>query len=244
MGKSLSFAIVAGMLGATAALAATPGVNLSWANCATTPVSASRAYACDGALGYVLAIQGSFRASHSIPDFVGCSSVLDIGFSSATPDYWKTNAGECNAGALTISNPTSSSPCAPTSPFDPSYSGGGFAVTYPQPNHVRIRIDWATGAPVAPSLSAGQLYPAFKLTLDPDAGVNARCGDCGAAGCLVLVSVEAFGFADGEDERIAAADVRSYVTWRTDAITATGSGCAASSTSQNRTWGALKSLYR
>lgn len=244
MGKRWLAIAVAGLgLIARGALAATPGVNLSWANCQTTPASAARSYACDGALGYVVSFEGSFRASRSVPDFVGCSSVLDIAFASSTPDYWKTNSGECNAGALTIVNPSSTPPCVSTNVFDPSSSGGGFLVTYPEPDHVRIRVDWATGAPTPPSVTAGQLYPAFKLSFDPDAGA-VHCGDCAAPGCVVLVSVEVFGFGDNEDERITTPDVRAYVTWRADALgSANGNACGASQTSQNRTWGALKTRY-
>lgn len=236
----LTAALVA--FGATAAFAAAPGMNLSWANCATTAASGAKSYACDGALGSVISFQGTFRPATAINDFAGCSSVLDIGFAGPTGDYWKTNSGECNAGAFTIGNPSATAPCVTTNIFDPNFSGGGFAITYPQANRVRMRIDWATGAPVPPSVAAGSLYPAFKITMDPDAGVNAGCAGCGDPGCLVLNSVEVFGFAAGEDYLITAQDVRQYVTWQGGAIG--GAGCPAATPTSSKTWGSVKALYR
>ena len=117
-------------------------------------------------------------------------------------------------------------------------------MTYPQSNRIRFRIDWATGAPTAPSVAAGSLYPAFKLIFDPDAGVNAAppCAGCGDPGCLVLNSVEVFGFAAGEDYLITAQDVRQFVTWQGGAIG--GAGCPAATPSQSKTWGSVKALYR
>lgn len=237
----LTAALVA--FGASAALAGTPGINLSWANCVTsTATSAAKTYACDGALGTVISFQGTFRSAQAIPDFAGVSSVVDVGFGAAVPDYWKTLSGECNAGAMTIGNPSATAPCFTTNIFDPNFSGGGFALDYIGSNRFRLRIDWATGAPTPPAIVAGNLYPAFKITFDPDAGVNAGCTGCDQPACLVLNSVEEFGFVQSEDYIITAQDVRQYVTWQGGAIG--GTGCPAATPTQSKTWGSVKALYR
>jgi hypothetical protein len=242
MKKLLLFTAALVAISATAALAASPGVNLSWANCATTAASGDKTNGCDGASGVVAAFQGTFRSATGIPDFAGCSSVVDLGFAGPVPDYWKTGSGECNSGALTIGNPTAAAPCATPNIFDVNFSGGGFAIDHPGPSKVRFRIDWATGAPTAPIVNAGALYPAFKLSLDPDAGVNTGCTGCEQPTCLVVNSIEVFGFATGEDYTITNADSRQYVTWQGGAIG--GAGCPAATPSQNKTWGSVKALYR
>ena len=236
----LTIALVA--FGATTALAAAPGVNLSWANCATTAVSGGKTYACDGALGATVSLQGTFRSAIGINDFAGMSAVVDFGFAGPVPSYWVTDSGTCNAGAMTIGNPSATAPCVTTNIFDPAFSGGGFAVNYPTPNRMRFRIDWATGAPVAPIVAANNLYPAFKLTFDPDAGVNNACAGCDQPGCIVVNSIEIFGFISTEDYTITGADSRQYVTWQGGAIG--GNGCPAETPSQNKTWGSVKALYR
>lgn len=242
MKRMLALACLALIAMAGAAQAAAPGVNLSWANCATTAASGDKAYACDGALGSVISFQGTFRVATAIADFAGVSSIVDFGFQNALADYWKTDSGACNAGAFTIGNPSATAPCVTTNIFDPAFSGGGFAVSYPSANRMRLRIDWATGAPTPPSVAAGSLYPAFKITIDPDAGVNAGCAGCTDPGCIVFNSAEVFGFATGEDYFTEAVDVRQFVTWQGGAVG--GAGCPAIVPTQNKTWGSIKAMYR
>jgi hypothetical protein len=236
-----ALACLAFLVSAGVAQAASPGINLSWNNCNTTATSADKVYACDGALGATVSFEGTFRPGVALADFAGCSSVVDLGWGSALPDYWKTDAGACNAGAITIGNPSSTAPCVTTNIFDPAFSGGGYALEYPSANRMRFRVDWATGASTPPSLVAGSLYPAFKITFDPDQGVNNACAGCATPACLVLNSVEVFGFTTGEDYFYEAQDVRQIVTWQGGAIG--GGGCATVPT-QNRTWGSIKAMYR
>ncbi len=243
MKRMFALACLAIVFTAGVSQAATPGVNLSWSNCATTAASGDKTYACDGALGNTVSIQGSFRAGTSIPDFAGVASVMDIGWAGAVPDYWKVDGGQCNANAMVVANPTATAPCVTTNIFDATYSGGGFALSAPPSgNRLRFRIDWATGAPVLPSVTAGNLYPAFKLTFDPDQGVNNACAGCTTPACMVFQSCEVFGLAQGEDYFFEAADVRQSVTWQGGAIG--GGGCPADVPTQNRTWGQIKSMYR
>lgn len=247
MKRMFALACLASLVTAGVAQAGTPGINLSWANCATTAASGDKVYACDGLLGAPVSLQGTFRPGVDITysgagtGFAGCSSVLDFGWGVNTPDYWKTDAGACNAGALTTVNPSATAPCVTTNIFDPAFSGGGYALEYPSANRMRLRIDWATGAPTAPSITTGSLYPAFKIQFDPDQGVNNACAGCTTPACVVVNSVEVFGFQTGQDYLYEAADVRQIVTWQGGAIG--GGGCATVPT-QNRTWGSIKAMYR
>jgi hypothetical protein len=241
MKRMFALACLAFLVTAGVAQAAAPGVNLSWANCSTS-AAPDKAYLCDGALGTVISFQGTFRPDVGIPDFAGISAVVDFGFSTATPDYWKTDGANCNAGAMTIGNPTAAAPCATPNIFDVNFSGGGFATDYPAANRLRLRIDWATGAPTPPTITAGSLYPAFKITFDPDAGVNLACAGCATPACLVLNMVEMFGFNPAEDYKFEAADARQHVTWQGGAIG--GNGCPQDVPTQNRTWGSIKAMYR
>lgn len=239
----LTAALVA--FGATLAFAAAPGVNLNVAgNCSTLAAGANKTVACDGSVTIgPVGIQGTFRPSVAVPDFAGTSSVLDIGFGVAVPDYWKMQAGECNAGAgIGTVNPGATAPCVTTNIFDGAYSGGGYAQSYPTASRIRFRVDWATGAPVPPSLTVGLLYPAFKMQFDPDNGVNVGCAGCDVPACLVLNQVEVFGFATGEDYVITTQDVKQFITWQGGAVG--GQGCPAETPAQNKTWGSVKALYR
>lgn len=210
------------------------GINLSWSNCATTAASADKSYACNDSLGEtVITLEGSFRAPVSISDFSGCSSTITVAFATAIPDFWKTLYGECNYPAFLLVNPTASAPCASPNLFDPSYSVGGYSIGYPDPHHLRIRIDWATGAPTPPSMVAGNLYPAFKFDLDTATATANSCPGCAQMATFTLEWIEVFGFAHGEDYLITSPDTRNTVTWQ-GAVVPT----------KNRSWGAIKALYR
>lgn len=208
----------------------------------TTPASANKDYACDGQLGSVLSLQGTFRNAANIPDFAACSSTLLFYWPAAVPDYWRTESGACNYGSITIGNPSATSPCFTPNIFDPAVSAGGFAVDYPTPNRKRLRVDWATGPLIPPSVTAGVLYPAFKLFFDVDAGIVNGCAGCSVPMCIVLQSVEVYGFQQPtEDYLIVDTDVRNWCTWQGGAVG--GAGCPGSTPAQNRTWGAVKVLY-
>jgi hypothetical protein len=224
---------------ASSAFANNGAMDLSWNHCDWSAASMNKSYACDASAGTIYTMTGAFIMPFDVADFAGVSAAVDIETATPTPDYWKTDASSCNAGALTVSNPLPGPPCGPNL-FDVSFSGGGFSVAYATPTRVRVRIDWATGAPVAPSTVAGTHYVGFALNLDPDQGVINGCQGCQIPACIVLNGMDVYGFAPGEDFFITSVDVNNTVTWQS----AGGNNCAGATPSQNKTWGSVKALYR
>lgn len=221
--------------------AGTRGFNLSWNGCATNFASLQRCYACDGQAGVSFVFQGSFRPVHSIPDFAGTSSIVDITSESATlPDFWKIATGDCAAAAFSARNPVVGGGCATPSLFASGNVGGGYSVEYRSPGRVRLRVDWAVASPAPPPLVAGQLYPAFAIMMDADAAVMAGCQGCATGALIELNSIEVFGFGVTEDELINVSDVRNFVVWQEYPFY---SPCTVTST-RSTSWGAIKSMYR
>jgi hypothetical protein len=240
--KKLLIVTAALALSATAAFAAVPGVDLSWNACNTAAASANKVYACDGQLGAPVAFQGSFILNVTIPDFAATSSVVDIGFAGTVPSYWKTGAGECNQDAITLANPSVTTPCGPNL-FGSAVSAGGFVFENPTPSRLRMRIDYAQGAAAPVVVNPNVQYGAFKIQMDPDQGFNNGCAGCLLPACLVLNSVLVQGFTQpAENYFIEAQDVRNFVTWQGGAIG--GAGCPAATPTHNSTWGSVKALYR
>jgi len=239
MKKLFAVALVATLVGAASTAFANNGaMDLSWNKCDVTAASTNKVYDCLGVSGNPVTMTGSFVMPFALNDFAGVSAVVDVQFAGPTPDYWKTLSGECDAGAITIANPSTAAPCGP-SLFDPNFSGGGITLTYPTTSRIRLRIDWATGAPTPPSTAANVRYAGFAVSLDPDQGVNAGCAGCAQPGCIALESIEVFGFAAGEDYFIDTPDARNYVTWQGGQP-----GCPAVTPTQNKTLGSVKALYR
>jgi hypothetical protein len=239
-------AIGIALLAASAAAAvADPNANVSWNNCDISGAFRDKFYACDGALGSTLGIQGTFISSVNIPDFAGASSIIYIAFAGpGVPDYWRVDGPHgCDYGALSLINPTATAPCVTPNIFQVGQTGGGYAVEFPTSYFMVLRIDWATGASPPPSVSAGGLYPAFKLSFDPDQGALNGCAGCSVPVCLILQGIQVFGFQTNEVYTLGwFSNTPNYLTWQGGAIG--GAGCPGATPTSNRTWGAVKTLYR
>jgi hypothetical protein len=224
------------------ALASTPGINLSWDDCSTSPASANQTYACDGKLGSVVSLQGTFRNAYDVGSFYGLESTLMFVWPGSVPDFWRIGPGGCDLNAFGLAHTSATPPCATPSIFD-STLYGGYTVDYPTPNRLLLRIDTLTDPyPNWPSAMAGALYPAFKVSFDVDAGIAHGCLGCDVPSCIVLQSVEVFGINPNQDYLILDPDVRNWCTWQGGAIG--GAGCPGATPTSNRTWGAVKTLYR
>jgi len=224
---------------ASSAFAATPGVNLIWGKCSTLAAGGQNfANPCDGLGGGLKVLQGDFRAANAINDFAACDGVIDIGFSTNTPDFWKLASGGCNAGAMATTTPGIVAVVCPTSLYDAS-TFGSLVYENPTPSRLRVRVTQVNGG--APSaVIAGQMYPGVALSMDMDAG--AACAGCADPACLVLNNITVSGFITTEVESISATDVRNFTTYNGGAVG--GAGCPAATPSHNSTWGQVKSLYR
>jgi hypothetical protein len=227
---------------ASSAAAGTPGLNLSWNKCVTDAASGDKSYLCDGNAGVVFQLTGTFRPDMSMAVFTGTESILNIDFGGPVPDYWRFDPSGCMAGSFMIGAPLSASPCA-ANPFDPSFTGSGYVASLVSPTRLQVSISSETGAPVPPSLTAGLLYPAFTLAIDPDLGIHTGCAGCSQAACLSLVSVLYHGPNTSYPAfTITTPDVRASISWQGGAVS--GTPCPAATPTRNGTWGSVKALYR
>ena len=221
------------LLAASTSFAGTPGFNLSWSGCDTSPASTDRSYVCDGQRGSPVLLQASFRTDRAFPDFAGVSAVIDCVWNSAVPDYWRFDSGGCDYGMVGRINPSALPPCTSPSLFDPTESAGDAILSVVAPNVMRIRVDSVTGVPKA--MTAGALYGGFRLSIEVDQGALNGCAGCAEPAVFTLRTFEVFGFGSGEDYVFTdVPDVRAYVTWQAQGPTP----------ARNVTWGAVKALYR
>jgi hypothetical protein len=225
---------------ATIVRAGAPGINLSWNACATDVASSQRCYTCDGHAGITFVFQGSFRPAHSIPDFAGCISTVNVTFMDAggdplpIPDFWRS--GDCAVSDYHASDPDTVGGCEG---FLFGSTNTGFAVSDMPPATVQLRIDWAGNPPAPVPLVAGSLYPGFAFTMDADGAVNTGCQGCASAALIQVTKIEVYGFSLGEDEPISAQDQRNWVRWQ-----GTSSNPCSMTPTRNATWGAIKAMYR
>jgi len=260
-----SAAISAALLVAIAsgAHAASPSgeLNLAWTSCAADGGVSNLAFACDvnsGAETLVL----SFIAptAPAIDSMVTAEAYVDlISQSSPLPSWWYFNAGTCRAGALSanVTAPGGLSACADAYGgraalwFVSAYTAGGvsgnpIAGNLPNvnPGNVAqvacIDLAAAVAADSPQRLSGGQEYFVFNVRLSNLATVGG-CAGCGDPVCLSFSHLhlgQAGSVGDWWITTPGPSQTGQNVTWQSS-----GANCNAVPV-RNRSWGALKALYR
>jgi hypothetical protein len=225
-----------------AALAAAPahagGINLSWSDCGNAGAF-DETFACNTNQGsHTLVV--SFEPDAPMPDMNGVIAWLDFQNVMPIPPWWQlVNVGSCRQTALTMNaNFTTNTACVDF--WQNQYAGGlgSYQIGVSAPNRARLGVIVATQfpGPVAP----GTEYYAMKVMISNAKTVGTpSCSGCEAKGCVVLASVELQPGSPGPNQIITVPRDRNAITWQGS----TGYGCIAVPT-LNRTWGAIKSLYR
>ena len=243
------------ILGASAASAA-QGVNLAWgAGCwGNNPVNLET-FACnanDDVAGPSI-MTASFQLGADLPQWLTLSAIIDGQSQTGTlPDWWQVfNSGSCRASSLTATANFSLAPKGQcTDPWKGSGTGGIGAwqtAAYPPPAPLNVPVGNRTRAKVAfalttsKTLTASVNYYAVALYVDY-ANTVAPATIC--AGCSTPVT-----FVLNEIQLLPESGLSNAVTitnaldnqcifWQSNAV-----DCSLVP-ARNRTWGAVKSLYR
>lgn len=241
--------VLVGLAVASRGAAAQPGLNFSWNGCGAAGVPAL-CFACDRNDGFVEAV-GSFVAPAGISQLTGNEIVIDIQTStSPLPDWWQLhNSGSCRSSAISMDLGIPSDTA--TTCLDPFFGGVrlGEIVAYrtfttlnptPAPNRARIVMVVAVAPQDAQPLDEGVEYHSFRvrLGLTRSAGPD-LCSGCATPAWLVLNSINLTQPVGVGDFLVTNAASRRDVYWQDWPY---GASCTVPT--QNRTWGAIKSLYR
>lgn len=227
---------LAALLLAMAATARAGGLDLSWDHCSADGAVSNKAFACLSDAGEE-ALVGSFVLTAPMPGMVRLESTIE--FQSAT--YALFPPWLYPGGCLALQ----ASPDAPAPPANcphwPSLGDPGtIAVnySYPTPNeHSSVLVVTNTiAAPDPAGVPAGVEYQAFRIHI-PHAGL-VGAGTCGGCSDPLTIALSQVRLADGgrgmQVVNLPLTGTSSQVLWQS------GGPVAA----RNRTWGAVKSLYR
>lgn len=219
------------------------GINLSWDDCGAFG-SESKTFACDTNAGSV-AMVGSFAAT--LPPGVMAAAwemILDLqSAGTVLPDWWMfAGAGSCRTSALQASFDFTSGLASCGDYFGGVTIGGiSYQAGFGAANRARVQLvtlDPAGGTAVQPPVPGVEYYM-FKLTILFDKTVGSgSCEGCGEGVCIVLNEVR-FVDLSQNDVILTAPLLRNHVTWQGGIP-----DCPAATPVRNRTWGAVKSLYR
>ncbi len=243
--------LTAALLTLCTSLSLAGGVNLSGnagavlADCwGMAPINAVT-FACNSNSGSALNAIGSAIPTVDVPKFIGVTVVIDIQVAGATlPSWWLTQTGGCRAGPISMDfNPANLGTClaiwpvAPTGVVNVANGVGG-------PNRIRV-IGGAALQPQDGYLLVGDglsEYAVCKLNIARSKTIGAApCAGCTTGACVVLNEIKLVqpSGAPGGDSRLTAPAGNDFVTYNAGAPV-----CPGATPTHNRTWGAVKSLYR
>lgn len=213
------------------------GLNFGVSTCGPA-AGHSAAFACDrndGADKYV----GSFVAPFAVPKLLGMTAAVLVCFPTNTlPDWWRLyQAGSCrqtSASADFVSPPGTCVDYWSTA----GGATGGLVGYWPAANGFELWIDGVVDSAQAGPIVRGTEYFVFRLTVDHAGSSGAgACAGCDAPGSILFAGLTLHRMGD-YDIGFGNADRSNVVTWQGG-----GNGCYALPV-RNRTWGAIKSLYR
>ena len=247
MKRRLLFALALAALSAMpCARAHAAGINLSWNDCGTAGVE-DQSFACNTNTGAAFVLVLSVVPPAGTTAITGAEISLEFNAASPTlPDWWRLEPGGCNAGAMTgTGDYTGLGACT-----DPWNGGGTALVQVWSPgeprggaNQARMIVTSSVVPANFASLQAGVEYYAahLRLSLARGSGVGS-CAGCLRGACLVLNSVQ-LGRLPGASPTLVTVVPTSggtpgIATWQN------GHAECAAVPVRNRTWGAIKSLYR
>lgn len=219
-------------------------INLNVGDCAAGGVNGAIFNACTSNTGTVTNIVGSVVLPVTTRTaFLGTVSVLDICPSTQTvPDWWRADA--CRSSAFVYTADSGVSPGCPTL-WDTVPAAMNVLQSYPNfngSNHLRLVYSTTVGTGMEYDLVGdGQTeLGVFKLQIlrDKTTGAGA-CAGCvlGASILLYEIDLIAGGATPETPMRLKTGQSNYFITYNN------GAPCIPTPT-LNRTWGAIKSLYR
>ncbi len=221
--------------------AAQSGINLAWDDCGGV---SNKNFACASNTATASKITGSYVAPAGVNQMSGNETVIDFSSQLATlPAWWNVRGtGQCRNGALTANVGTPGT-CAQDFWAGNGAGGiGAYNVGFSgSANRARLVMAFAVPADFIGPVADGIETYAFTLQISNTKTVGTgSCADCAAPVCIVFNSIkltQPVGIGDfilGNP----VSGTSNQISWNS-----VGGDCVPVPT-KNRTWGAVKALYR
>lgn len=219
------------------------GNNLSWDACGSDG-TLLKAFACDRNTGADVLV-ASTRLPLDVPHVIGVSGEIDLVTPFATwPDWWRFFAnGTCrrtSLGALFTDPGSGAGAC--TDPWAGIAVGAvmGFSIDPVPFGLARVQVSSSVANENAVALAEGDHVFVFALRIDHQRTVGAdACTGCQTPVCILLRRLTLHQPVGEGDHSYFGPDERDEVFWQSSSLP---NGCFVPT--RNRTWGAIKGMYR
>lgn len=229
-----------------APVARAAGAYVAWDECRGGGGASARTFACDTNSGSD-AIWVSFVPPAGITQLTGITATLEIAVAplEVMPDWWSfKNTGACRQTSLGVGYDFVGVSSACADRWGGQAAGGIGGYSNPFLSYA-FRSRCTVVVAVPPSaygpVDANTEYNAFRLAIDHARTVGAgSCAGCEQAVCVVATSFQLYQPVEVEPVPVEAVTAPvSFVTWQSVIPE-----CPAYVPVRNRTWGAIKTLYR
>lgn len=226
------------------------GINLGWFDCPNQGAyQFTRQFACDSNEGSQTLV-GSFVAPAGMEAVTGFAAVIDVRTLGGVAGGWWDLRAALPAGCR---------PTSMTSSFD--FTGGPFgchdywqagamggsSAQVPSGNNVRLMTTAALplgDSRIGPITAGTEVY-VFKLTINNARTVGpGSCAGCSGEACILLNSILVTQTSGHPNITISNPAASMYVLWQGWSTTDPSQACPFFSPTKNRTWGAIKAVYR
>lgn len=228
------------------------GLNLFWDRCYSTGGTISKTFACNSNTGPGLAMYASVVIPADMPKFTAASVIVDVFVSeSPLPPWWQTRTGQCRANAIGVSFDGAVldlSECMHIWMNSPVLSVLQIQQGLQGPNMFRIN----SGAAVPAGSELAWVADGTELVV---ARISiSRAKTVGTGACPGCVGAACFEYRETKLEQPAGIGNYMVTNWATTGyayLFGTSGGLAPQNvwdpcevSAPNRTWGAIKTLYR
>jgi hypothetical protein len=247
--------IAAALMTLTASVAAAQGISLNWSQCYpqnTTLINRNGScYTCVAPVAAQRVI-ASFTAPLAMPNMVSATSIIDIVFATSQPDWWRFDGQGgsvpgCRANGATVAPKyLGTATLCPDLMFTSNVQGPILVAFngWKGPNTMRLVIENSRDGVF--DAQSGSHYVAQQMDLNangesvdcnasPTPDNTPKCLGCQTAATLALNEVQMTP-QSGAPVVLTAVNGRNFVHWN--------NGVGTPTPTQNKSWGAVKALYR
>jgi len=219
------------------------GLNLNWGDCTSGGAGTQdMTFACDVNSGALFTMHASIVVPEAMPSFASTTTVVDIHVNDAAlPPWWLTAAGQCRQNSIGIS-------------YDPNNNTSGCVdlwqgATVVQVSEIKqalhgansVRVNGVAAVPFGSELNVaadGSELWVCRVTINR--ANTLACTGCLLPACIVLNEMYMQQPGGLPAYRVTNESTNRWVTWQGGG----GTNCPADTPTMNRTWGAVKGLYR
>jgi len=215
------------------------GLNLSFTDCGPAGLT-TVVVNCNSNAGVVIAVNASAYLSAPMAQFAAATAIIDVraGGVGGLPPWWQTRAGQCRANAVGMSfdpnvNATS---CADLWQGNPNLQVTDVQQGLNGPDHVRFIGVAAIPAGSEIAIEPGSELWVCRLTINK--ANTLTCAGCALPSSMVLNELYL------QDPSAPAQKITNPADNYCVGLSGGAASCPGATPATNRTWGAVKNLYR